>query len=192
VTSRFFRRRIVSWGIFSGLILGSLGALAEDLSPKSYEYKFENLTNATGFNCMLALFISNFPAPEFVNVRLRLDKSPSLPEGGMSLSMDVGEQIWRNGVFSGVKKTPIRQINFSAPSFNSAGRMVDADPGDGGRFQLTKESDTMSQFLLAFVQGGFTVQFTRVNGTAPRGYVIEQGPPSQVTQQFNMCLQKIQ
>jgi hypothetical protein len=54
------------------VLLFAPGAVADDLVSKETRFGFENNGDPSIPNCTPAAY-SNFPAPEFVNVRLRVD-----------------------------------------------------------------------------------------------------------------------
>jgi hypothetical protein len=163
-------------------------ARAEDLVPRSYEYQFENNSEAGIPTCTIALFITNFPAPEFVNVRYQFTKSKSQGVQFFSLSVDVGEQLYQNGVPSQLKRVAISSMELIAPGFDSVGRMTDADPGDGGRVQMTADTKVADDLFVAIMRGEFTIRFARQGSTVARGYIIDRAPPEAVRGRWAACL----
>jgi hypothetical protein len=99
-------------------------AKAEDIETKQVEYGFENHSSSSDvLNCTLAAYITNFPAPEFVNVRLRVDASYQQNVMFFSITADVGQQLYENGHPSALRSVPIDQADFMSDRFDSLGRL---------------------------------------------------------------------
>src|SRR5690349_17050717 len=82
-------------GLVATLLMLMSAASAEDLDSKQVQYGFENNGSPSYPNCTLAVFISSFPAPKRVNVRLRVDGSLDRNQMFLTITTDVGEQITR-------------------------------------------------------------------------------------------------
>jgi hypothetical protein len=164
-------------------------AAAEDLEPSKVEFSFENLSGADVVNCTMMASISNFPAPELVNVRLRIDGSPSRDMMFFTITTDVGEQLYRDGKLSGIRKVAIDQAEFASDSFSSSGRMhVALD--DGGVLLSTNDTQVFPMLMLTFQSGRFTIHFRRQGSAQTRGYAVNAGMPATLAAygKFSACM----
>jgi len=150
-------------------------SVAEDLVPKETRFGFEDNSSPGVPNCTLAAYISNFPAPEFVNVRFRVDAYPQKNVMFFSIATDVGEQLYKGGMPSGNRKVAIDQAEFSAADFDSLGRMHTTFD-DAGVQLSTNDAEVFPILALTFQNGHFTIRFRRQGTDMIRGYAISASP----------------
>jgi hypothetical protein len=164
-------------------------AAAEDLEPKKVEFRFQNFSEGSVLNCTIAAYITNFPAPEVVTVRFRVDGDPSRNLMFFSITTDVGERLYQNGKPSGFRDIPIDQAEYVAGDFDSAGRMH-ATLDAGGVQLSTNDAQTFPILLLTFQNGHFLVRFRRQGSDHIRGYSVTTGPSAVLAAhgQFETCM----
>ena len=161
--------------------------LSEDLSAREVRYEFQRLSDPGYPNCTIALFIANPPAPEFVNVRLRVDAELKTGQMFFGLSTDVGEQLFVGGKPHGIKVVPIAQAELATSWFDTLGQLNPAKT-DGGILLGTQDADVFSRLYFAFTSGKMTMRFTRDGTSMVRGYDIGEMPPLKVRSSFNDCM----
>jgi hypothetical protein len=105
---------------------------------------------------------------------------------------DVGEQLYKNGKPSSIRRVPIDQAEFLADDFDSLGRMH-ATLDDGGVQQSTTDAEVFPPLLLNFQSGQFTVRFRRVGTDLIRGYTISAklGATTDASAQFRECMARM-
>jgi hypothetical protein len=175
------------------VLLFAPGAVAEDLKPNQVQYAFRNYSSSPEvLNCSLAVYISNFPAPELVSVLFRVDASRPKNVMFFSITTDVGEQLYKGGQPSTIRTVPIDQAEFLSDDFDSLGRLH-TTLDDGGVQQSTNDAEVFPILLLDFQSGHFTIRFRRKGSDAIRGYAVSSSmsDTTAASTQFRDCVTKI-
>lgn len=171
------------------LTLAAQSVAAEDLDAQQVRFGFEDNSDPGYPNCTLAAYITNFPAPEFVNVRFRVDAQPQSKLMFFSITTDVGEQLYKDGKPSSTRTIPIDQAEFLAEDFDSLGRMH-TTLDSGGVQQSTNDATMFPILLLDFQSGHFIVRFRREGSSAIRGYTVNAEPSATMvaSSRFRDCV----
>jgi hypothetical protein len=157
--------------------------------PTETRFRFENNSSPGIPNCTLAAYISNSPAPEFVNLRFRVDADLQKNVMFFSITTNIGEQLYQNGKPSGTHAVAIDKAEFLAPDFDSLGRMY-ATLDDGGVQLSTNDTRVFPILMLTFQSGQFTIRFRRQGSDVIRGYSISSSPSAvmEPSARFRDCM----
>jgi hypothetical protein len=195
----FLREAAVRKLLFAATTLVTLAPMfpqdagAEDIPPKQVQYAFRDYSSSPDIpNCTLAVYLSNFPAPELVSVSLRVDAIRPKNVMFFSITTDVGEQIYQNGKPSSIRKVPIDQAEFLSDGFDSLGRLH-TTLDDGGVQQSTNDAEAFPIPLLDFQSGHFKIRFRRQGSDAIRGYTVSSSMRDTMaaSTQFGDCVGKV-
>jgi hypothetical protein len=189
MTSRGDIWRLAGAAALAAIALTVQASVAEDLVPTETRFGFENNSSPGIPNCTVAAYISNFPAPEFVNLRFRVDADLQKNVMFFSITTDVGELVYQNGKPSGTRAVAIDQAEFLARDFDSQGRThVTLD--DGGVQLSTNDAQVFPILILTFQSGQFTIRFRRQGTDAIRGYSISASPSivMEPSRRFRNCM----
>lgn len=177
------------WVIFLALVpLLIHAALADTLKPVSAKYEFEIKDSQIVRSCHLLLILLNPPRPEVVKFTILFDFKKETHKAVFGFIADVGDEMFKDGRFSGIRKAYLSSSQFTSKNFNSVGRMYPLNMGDGGVGAATSDIQDAFAYLTAVEHGNFAITFVRQGSPSSRTYLINQPPPPETMNKFLDCV----
>jgi len=164
---------------------------AETLVPRTMQYEFEVKEDGVGKTCNLVLILMNIPSPETVNFHFIVAQQKSTAVTFVGFTLDVGDLSFSNGLPAGEEKAVLSSGAFISSTFSSVGRLNGGPINDGGIFETTADAQVYAPYLMAFLSGGFQIQFERRGVPGSRVYEVDQKPPLDVVAQFQTCVSSL-